>query len=536
MWPAGWRSAVWADLDRPYDLIVVGGGITGAGILREATRAGLRCLLLEAADYGSGTSSRSSKLVHGGLRYLRNGQIMTTISSVHERERLLRQGKGLVTPLGFVYASYERDRLPLWLFGAGLIVYDLLGLHWGHKRYDPDGLARLAPGLNQQGLRGGYRYFDAQTDDARLVLRVISEAVQEGAQALNYVAVEGLLRDSSGRVCGVAARNLAPQAEQETAEIQARVVVNATGAAADFLREQVGRQPRLRILRGSHLLFSAERVPLQRAVTFLHPGDDRPVFALPWEGVTLFGTTDVDHRTSPAGEPAISGREVDYLLTGLNYAFPDAQLSEADVQATFAGLRAVVNTGKANPSDESREHAIWEEDGLLTVTGGKLTTFRVMAQDALRSMRHALPGELHFRHRRVLAGREEVPLASEDTLSAARRLRLLGRYGRQAGALVDAAEPGETSPIATSPALWAELRWAARAEAVLHLDDLLLRRVRLGLMLPNGGLDQLAQIRAIAQSELGWDDRRWQAESAAYKRKLEQACGLPAAGWPVERG
>lgn len=520
MWQKGWRDRTWLELDRPWDVIVIGGGITGAGILREATRVGLRALLLEAQDFASGTSSRSSKLVHGGLRYLGNGQIKTTVAAVHERERLLKEAKGLINPLGFLYVSYAGDRLPLWALGLGLIVYDLLGLHWGHKRYDPAGLARLAPTIKQSNLKGGYRYFDAVTDDARLVLRIIRESVRAGGLALNYAPVQKVLRRNDGQVCGVAIQDDCEEGIGRTSEILAKVVVNATGASADRLRSNVGGRPRLRSLRGSHLIFPADKFPILRAISYSHPVDGRPVFAIPWEGVTLFGTTDVDHGSASILEPVISSCELDYLLMAVAYAFPSLELTPADIQATLTGIRAVVNTGKSEPSRESREHAIWTEEGLLTVTGGKLTTFRVMALEALRAVRSKFASKPSFRGQIVF----DDPLDSSKLagLAPGERLRLMGRYGWEAPSLAAAAHPGELMPVDEnlgSLALWAELRWAARAEGVVHLDDLLLRRVRLGLILPEGGLPLMDQIRVIVQPELGWDDRRWQREVAAYAQR-----------------
>mgnify|MGYP001565225216 CR=1 FL=1 len=523
MWTRGWRDRVWAELDRPWDVIVIGGGITGAGILREAARAGLRALLAEAHDFASGTSSRSSKLVHGGLRYLKQGEIRLTFESVRERERLLREGRGLVTQLGFLLPNYAADRPPAWVFGLGLTVYDLLALDWSHRHYDALDMRDLCPPLDERGLLGGYRYFDAQTDDARLVLRVMREAVREGGTALNYARVEGLLRNNRGQVRGVVLQDLVADRE---AEPQAAAIINASGAWADDLRACLGRSCRLRHLRGSHLILSAARLPLRRAVSFLHPADRRPVFALPWEGVTLFGTTDVDHGSIVETDPSISSAEVEYLLEGLRFAFPGLALRPEDVQATLAGVRAVVDTGRADPSKESREHVLWNENGLLTVTGGKLTTFRLMAQAALRAARRQLPNRPGLRRsQRMLNVVNDADLT--DNLDPALRLRLLGRYGADAPELLRAAAPDELMPIGDSLALWAELRWAARAEGVVHLDDLLLRRVRLGLLLPNGGLDFIERIRPIAQPELGWSDEQWRRELETYRHLWRQCYSLP---------
>jgi glycerol-3-phosphate dehydrogenase len=377
MWERGWRDEIWSRIEGPWDLIVIGGGITGAGILREATRMGLRVLLVEGKDFSSGTSSRSSKLVHGGLRYLREAKFRLTYHSVREREALLKQGRGLVNPLGFLLVNYANDRIPGWVFGAGLIFYDIIGLQWGHRHYGPEGLQSLCPQLSSAGLQGGYRYFDAQTDDARLVLRVVHEAVADGAVALNYARVEGVLRTQTGSVCGIALRDVSPNGGDRTAEIQAKVVINATGAWADTVRSMIDKKPRLRKLRGSHLIFPQHALPLTRAVSFLHPSDGRPVFALPWEGVTIYGTTDIEHRHPLDMEPTIDIEEIDYLLEGLRQVL-DVDLCSDDLLATFAGVRSVVDTGKVDPSRESREHVIWDDRGLVTVTGGKLTTFRIL--------------------------------------------------------------------------------------------------------------------------------------------------------------
>jgi glycerol-3-phosphate dehydrogenase len=507
MWTEGWRERVWSDLGRPWDLIVVGGGITGAGILREASRAGLRALLVEAQDFASGTSSRSSKMVHGGLRYLSNFQIKLTAESVRERERLLGEGPGLIQPLPSMLTSYEGDRPPAWMMGAGLMVYDLLAFQWRHKHHSAAEVKALCPAVNQERMAGGYSYVDAQTDDARLVLRVIGEAVRGGGRALSYARVEGLARDQAGQVQGIQLRDCVTGRE---AEVRAPVVISATGAWADHLRAHVQRKPRLRPLRGSHLFFPWEKLPLTQSINFLHPTDRRPVFAYPWEGVTLVGTTDVDHGGDIPANPRLSAGEAEYLMQAVTHAFRPLGLRLCDVQSAISGVRAVVDTGQADPSKESRDFILWDESGLLTITGGKLTTFRLMARKALDAVRSKLPGARPSAQARAL---DAVPDAIDGGMA---HPRIVGRYGAQAAELIRAAQPGEMTPIGSTPSLWAELRWAARAEGVVHLDDLLLRRVRLGILAPQGGLPLMEQIRAIAQPELGWDDAQWKREAAAY--------------------
>jgi glycerol-3-phosphate dehydrogenase len=509
------RAEAWARLrSEPWDLLVVGGGITGAGLLHEAARRGLRAALVEARDFAFGSSSRSGKLVHGGLRYLKQLDFRLTFAAVSERERLLREARGLVEPLGFLAPVRRGGRLDGFLLGVGLALYDVMAGRVARRRLDRDELLRLAPHLGPHGLRGGLRFEDAQTDDARLVLRLLSDAQRQGALALNRVAARGPLL-AAGQVRGLV---LCDVVSGVTAEVQARVVVNATGAAADGLRGAVGEKPRLRPLRGSHLTFPAWRLPASQAVMFLHPRDRRPVYVLPWEGVTLVGTTDLDHDRPPDEEPAISPAEADYLMEGLRSELPSLELTAADALASFSGVRPVVRSGRLLPSQEPREHVVWSERGLLTVAGGKLTTFRLIASDALRAS--GLP----------LGPARQAP-AIEDLqspLDDAELLRLVGRHGAEAGLVVACARDGELARIPGTHTLWAELRHAARHEAVLHLDDLLLRRVRLGLQLPRGGAGLLERVRAICQPELGWDDERWTAEEQGYRQTWARAYAPPA--------
>ncbi|MBX3230791.1 MAG: glycerol-3-phosphate dehydrogenase/oxidase [Labilithrix sp.] len=515
MWRQGYRDEVWSRLDQEWDLIVVGGGITGAGILGEAVRHGKSVLLVEAQDFSSGTSSRSTKLVHGGLRYLRQGQFLVTRKSVRERERLMNEGVGLVNPLAFSLTAFPGDQMPKWMYGVGLAMYDALAWKWAHERQSKKAIIERLPALDGSAVTGGYRYFDAQTDDSRLTLRVIREAVKQGGTAINYVKAEKLLRTEDGKVRGVVLRDVANGAR--TAEVKAKVVINATGAWADELRAEVGQEKRLRKIRGSHLTFDATRFPLAEAVSLLHPRDQRAVFAIPWEGVTILGTTDVDHGDLHE-EPAISDQEREYLLEAAQKAFPGLELAPQDVISTWSGVRPVIGTGKSDPSKESREHAIWNEDGLLTITGGKLTTFAVMAREALEAAEAEL-GPLEERTRVLEANPEDVDWPS--AMSDEDKLRLVGRFGAELPAITGDKE-GATK-IPGTIAYYSELRHAARNEGVVNLSDLLLRRVRLGLLLPDGGLGLEKEIRAIVQPELGWDDARWDREVVRYRETWHKA-------------
>ena len=524
------RTQAWSALTATHDILVIGGGITGAGIAREAARLKLRVALVEQRDFAWGTSSRSSKLVHGGLRYLKEGRIFLTRASVSERQRLLDEGAGLIDPLGFLLATYKGDSPGRRMYGAGLSVYDLLALQWSHRYYSAADFKQLAPFLADEGLQGGFRYGDAQTDDARLVLRVLSEAAGDGALLLNYASAASLLREASGAVTGAVVSDCSGEGRGPVA-VRAKVVINATGAWADRLRRDVGGVERIRPLRGSHLIFPAWRLPVTQALSFLHPLDRRPVFIFPWEGITLVGTTDVDHSEDLTGdradgEPRISPEEVAYLMAAVASQFPTLGLTLDDAISTFAGVRPVIGTGKADPSKESRDHVVWEESGLLTVTGGKLTTFRRIALDALKIASKRIPQIREPSARVPVLSPVNVPLGRAD-LSEAERRRLLGRYGNHAPALVAAAREGELERVPGAATLWAELRWAARTEGVVHLDDLLLRRTRLGLLLPNGGQDILPRVGAVCREELRWDDAAWREEARRYQRLWTMYYSLP---------
>jgi glycerol-3-phosphate dehydrogenase len=334
-----------------------------------------------------------------------------------------------------------------------------------------------------------------------------------------------LLKKQNGQVCGVVLHDTSGEIERQV-EVHTKVVVNATGAWADELRGAIQQKPRMRPLRGSHLVLPFNRLPITRAVSFLHPRDGRPVMAIPWEGAILFGTTDVDHKANIQTDPSISSSEAEYLMEGLRFVFPAQEFDFKDVVSTFSGLRPVVNTGKTDPSKESREHAIWDENGLLTVSGGKLTTFRIMARDALKAARKYL-GRVSFDVNIPVLDSFPPEVEShfvDSKLQPAQQLRLLARYGIDSVPLFSVKSKHEFIP--NTPYLWAELRQAARAEGVIHLDDLLLRRVRLGLLATNGGLPLLLQIRSIAQPELGWDDLRWEKEEKEYEKLWNTAYRL----------
>ena len=524
-WNAAWRQQVLPTLaDETWDLIVIGGGISGAGILREAARRGWRCLLLEQRDFAWGTSSRSSKMVHGGLRYIAKGQWRLTRDSVRERQRLLDEAPGLVEPMSFMMPHYRGGFPGPRVLGGLLSVYDALAGRRSHRFHDTQQLRYLAPGVKETELLGGTCFVDALTDDARLVMRVLSEARADGAGVLNGVRVEHLLRED-GRVRGVQVEDCEAGA---SLQLRCGVLAVATGAWAERLRPaEAPRQ--LRPLRGSHLLLPGWRLPVAQAFTFLHERDRRPVFVFPWEGATVVGTTDLDHHENLDPSASISAEELDYLLAACTQQFPGAEVIAADVLSTWSGVRPVVGGAGANqdkPSNETREHVLWQEPGCVTLAGGKLTTFRPQAIEVLKACAAMLDRPFDDDAAPVFAA---VPPLAIPGLGAQQWRRLAGRHGRELPRLAQLLTELGHDTVGNTDTLWAELAFACEAEMVLHLDDLLLRRTRLGLLLPRGGEDYFAAIRQLCQPRLGWSDEYWQHELQRYQALWQRHHGLPDA-------
>jgi glycerol-3-phosphate dehydrogenase len=494
----GVRPALETLAQTRWDLIVIGGGVTGAGVALEAARLGKSILLLEQKDFAWGASSRSSKMVHGGLRYLAEGRFRLTRDALLERERMARELPDLVIRQPYAFVVRKGEFPGRWPMKAALWLYDFLAGIRDHRWFGPDKLLERIPGLSRRGLRGAMVYTDALTDDARLVLRILHEAAAEGARLANYVRVEAVKRQ--GETFSLVARDEIGGVE---ANLTAASVIDAAGAQAG---EVAGEPGKIRPLRGSHLLITRERLPVTDCVTSLHPRDKRPVFIYPWQGLTCIGTTDLDHSQPLSEEPRCTAEEADYLFEAINGQFPQAAITPADVVSSMAGVRPVIASGKGlNPSQESREHSVWRRDGMVCVAGGKLTTFRLIALDALRA------AGLIDQRRHAAASASAEPLFRAP-------VKFPYRLGHPTAALPE----GE--------ALMAALAWALDNEMVGRLDDLMLRRVRVGNTRPAGARDLLPQIRPLCQSRLGWDDARWTEEAARYLDIVARAYSPPGAG------
>ena len=495
--------AEFSALPEAVDLLIVGGGVTGAGIAREAARLPLTTLLVDAGDFAGGTSSMSSKLVHGGLRYLKTGEWRLTLESVRERQRLLAEAPGLVERLGFVMPLYEGAKPSRGTMRVGLGLYDLMAGQRNARAVTAQQALQRAPDLESRGLIGAMCYDDARTDDARLVLRLLAEATADGLQLRNYTRVERLLRNGQQ----VSGAQLVDVQSGATRELRARMVINATGAWADRLG---GDAPRLRPLRGSHFLFPHWRFPLAQAVSWLHPDDHRPIFAYPWEGATLYGTTDLDQSPDADFQRLrMSAPEAAYLMRGLQVRFPRLNLQAKDALSQITGVRPIVAEAEGDPSAASRESAIWSEPGLVGITGGKLTTFRVAAREVLSRAAQQFPA--------LMPAPDQAVFAATDSSASAHERRIAGRLGPGLKSYREQMPASEQCAIPGQPYQWAELRWALRHEAVVSLADLLLRRTRLGLVCAQGAASHNARIRSLCADEFGWDEARWQAEWSAYE-------------------
>jgi glycerol-3-phosphate dehydrogenase len=510
-----------------FDVVVIGGGITGAGVAREAAGSGLRTLLVEQRDFAWGTSSRSSKMVHGGLRYLGSGQYGLTRDAVHERQRLMSEAPGLIDPLRFIMPHFRHQFPGPRLFQLLLHVYDWIARTHARQYLKPIETLHWVPGLTTNNLAGASGFTDAVTDDARLVQRLIAEARRSGALCVNYVKAHEVVR-TGGKVSGV---QLQAEEDDSYFSVSTPLVINATGVWAGQVQSVSGASKimNIRPLRGSHLVVPWARLPVSCSISLLHPTDKRPVFVFPWQGATVLGTTDLDHGENIDLEPVISNEEVDYLLKVASRLFPDNVITRTDIVSTWAGVRPVITdgTGKA-PSKENREHEFQEDNGLVSVAGGKLTTFRLIAREAINRGLKDNPKNLSLRDKDLPVFTPTTFAKRPKHLSHLTWDRLSGYYGSDLEQVISSTfDNSYNTVIANYGLIWAEIYWACQNEDVQHLDDLMLRRTRLGLILPDGAAALLPVLKDRCQTLLGWDDNKWGQEVNRYLGIRKRAYSLP---------
>jgi glycerol-3-phosphate dehydrogenase len=513
---------------------VIGGGITGAGVARDAAMRGLRTVLVDQSDLGSGTSSRSSRLVHGGLRYLETGDLRLVLEANRERRILLRLAPHLVWPLPFVFPLHRGDRLSFWRLNAGMWLYDLLALFRNvrmHSMLGKRAVLEAEPMIRERGLRGGARFYDAQCDDARLVIATARSAMQHGALVANYTGVLALER-TAGRVVGA---QLEDRLTGERATIRASVVVNATGPWSDRVRtmEDAGASPLLQPTKGVHILVDRSRLDHRDGIIFLSPIDGRVLFILPWRDLSYIGTTDTDTTESPDNLEVLP-EEMVYLLRSANALFPNARLGLEDVRVAWAGLRPLLaDTQAASASGRSREHAIVQgAGGMITVVGGKLTTYRAMAKEVVdRAAR-----ELRFREGRPRptdADTDEEPLPGGETDDftefRARGLELgvvpesvehlIRHYGTEAAGIYNVGSGDRRllrRLVPPHPAIEAEVLQAVRRELAQTVEDVMVRRLHLYFEHAERGIPAATRVAELIGRERGWDQARITFEAARY--------------------
>lgn len=543
------RDQDWTRLEEDtFDVLIVGAGITGAGAARDAARRGLRVAVVDANDIAFGTSSRSSKLIHGGLRYLEQYEFSLVFEAVSERKTLQNIAPHLVNPLGFMFPIYASSRVGVNTLRAGLWLYDGLSLFRSpklHQTLTPKEAVETEPLLESRGLKGVPLYYDCATDDARLTLETLLDARENGATIVTHAKVVGFERDDQGRIVGV---RIQDQLARRQCSVSATTVVNATGPWTDRTRALGSGGPQLLApTKGVHIVVPGARLGLRFAVVCNHPVDRRVLFAIPWGSETYIGTTDTYFEGDPA-DVAADREDVEYLLAAANAYFPKAALVPEDVICTWAGLRPLIRQDGASESSVSREHEIHiSQDGLITIAGGKLTTFRRMGAEvvskALQLM--ALTDQVPLHVRDAKTGREPLPGAvgwpEDDNHEAVAAqisdvvsgqldhdvCRHLGdRYGMRGldiAALAAADQRLQARLVPERPEILALVDWAVTRELAQTVTDVMVRRTQLFFRDSDQGLGAADTVAERMGELLGWDDARRTKEVLGYQAEVARS-------------
>ncbi len=546
-WSLPQRTAALSRAERDgVDLLVIGGGITGAGVLRDAASRGLRALLVEREDFACGTSGRSSKMVHGGMRYLAQGRLGLTRESCRERDNLADLNPNLVRRVPFLLPSYEGGKVRPWQVRAVLSLYAALANFRRSARFRMlrgEEVEHFSRDLRKQGLRVAGLYHDGQVDDARLVIESLKSARRLGAEAVNHAEVVEFRRGADARIETAYVRD---RLAGRTVRVRFHVAINAAGPAIERVLglDEPNAQHEMRPAKGVHIAIPRARIHAEGAVTF-EAADGRQLFLCPFDDIAFIGTTDT--FTDEIDEPTVNIDEVHYLLAAANEAFPRAGLTTNDIRSVWAGVRPLVASGEddAPPSDVSREYQVSESgSGLISVAGGKLTTYRATGEQVVDRVLGRLP-----RERRRAAGPSRtatLPLREDDFDASALAAELCGRYaleerhgealvrswGAAASTLLEESAPEWRRPIGSSRYLYAEIPWSFRTECAANLCDLLERRLRLALFAEGQGLTEIASIAEVAARAQGWDAARASDEAAAYvaavRRRYQIVASVPS--------
>ena len=522
------RTEMWRCIDahpKAWDMIVVGGGATGIGVAIDAASRGYDVLLLEQSDFGKGTSSRSTKLAHGGVRYLEQGNIGLVMEALKERGLLLQNAPHIVHDLAFVVPNYDWWEAPF--YGLGLKLYQLLAGKYGF------GVSRILsreetlehlPTLKTEGLRGGAVYYDGQFDDARLLIHMVATAFEQGATLLNYVEVTGLTKDAQGFVDGVSARDVETGNEFRAA---AKVVVNATGAFTDLLRlkAEPSATPMIVPSQGIHLVFASSFLQGDSAVMVPHTSDGRVLFAIPWHGHTLVGTTETPVAEATL-EPVAMDEEVEFILATAGQYLAKAPTRD-DVLSVFAGIRPLVRAsgaaGVTNTAALSRDHVIHiDRSGLVTVCGGKWTTYRHMAEDCVdqAATLAQLPEKPCVTRQLRIHGFPDAANKDAAKEDAAKEFGSLAVYGSDAAEIRKLIEvdPRLGEPLhAALPYVKAEVIWAVRHELARTVEDALARRTRALFLNARAAIAMAPAVADLMASDLGWDEGTRAKQLAAFR-------------------
>jgi glycerol-3-phosphate dehydrogenase len=524
------------------DLLVVGGGITGAGIALDAVSRGLSVVLVEKGDFVSGTSSASSKLIHGGFRYLKSKDFKLVFEALHERGVLLKLAPGIVKPLPFlipVYGGGLKDfkEVLLWLFNhekttmmrlikaplalrMAVIFYDLLAGRAKIKKHEilsREQILKIEPMLNPNNLKGGAIYWDAFGLDFRLTLSIIKKAHEYGAKCLNYAeVVEFLTKD--GKIVGAKVRD---KINGKEFRIFAKKVVIATGPWADSVRAKASiKQRLLKPSKGSHIVVARDKLKIRNAIV-MEAIDGRLTFAIPWDSVVIIGTTEIEFDRSP-DEARISKEEVDYLLEVANRYFPSAELGYDDIIATYSGIRPLIDVGGLSPSDITREHRIVEEKGAITIVGGKLTTYRVMAKDVVDRVAKELGIDKECVTDRIPLKEpcEDIPIDLDEDVKE----HLTQYYDRreidEIVSMIKDNPKLKERILPDQPFIWAEVDFAVKREFAVKLSDIMIRR--LGLYFKSPSVEVAEKIAERMGEILGWDSARIKDEIEGYMSEVRK--------------